>query len=320
VNRAIGALWLVAFVLASTAAAQEWPSRPIRMVVGFGPGGGSDIVARILAGPLAEAVGGTIVVENKPGAGGTIAADQVAKSAPDGHTMFLMNNGHAVAAALYKQLPFDSSADFRGASLVATMPLVIVTAPEFGAKDLKALIEMAKRQPGKVNFGSVGIGSTQHFAGELFSQMAGIEFFHVPFKGTPNLLAALKTGDIHVVVEVLSAVLGQIKGGQLRSLAVTSAERFAGLPDVPCVAELGVANYNVATWYGVAFPAKTPEPIVRRTAASLRAALQSPEVQKQLANVGLTPVTSTPDETDRHVAAEIMRWKEVRAAAKIPQQ
>jgi len=290
------------------------------MVVGFGPGGGSDIVARIVSGPLGQALGGTIIVENKPGAGGTIAAEQVARSAPDGYTMFLLNNGHAVAAALYKQLPFDSAADFRGVSLVATMPLVIVTSPDFAAKDLRGLIDMAKRQPGKINFGSVGIGSTQHFAGELFSQMAGIELFHVPFKGTPNLMAALKTGDIQVVVEVLSAVLGQIKGGQVRALAVTSAERFPGLPDVPRVADAGIANYSVATWYGVAYPARTPEPIVRRTNEALHRVLQSADVQKQLGNVGLTAVVSTPDETDKHVASEIARWKEVRAAAKIEQQ
>jgi tripartite-type tricarboxylate transporter receptor subunit TctC len=309
-----------AAALASAATAQDWPSRPIRMVVGFGPGGGSDIAARIIAGPLGQALGGTIVVENKPGAGGTIGADQVAKSAPDGYTMFLMNNGHAVAAALYKQLPFDSAGDFRSVSLVATMPLVIVTSPEFGAKDLRGLIDMAKRQPGKLNFGSVGIGSTQHFAGELFSQMAGIELFHVPFKGTPNLLAALKTGDVQVVVEVLSAVLGQIKGNTVKALAVTGTERYSGLPDVPRVADAGIAAYNVTTWYGVAYPARTPEPIVRRTNEALRTVLQSPEVQKQLGNVGLTAVSSSPDETDKHLASEIARWKSVRASANIPQQ
>lgn len=312
--------FVVAAVIASAAAAQEWPTRPVRMLVGFGPGGGSDIVARIIAGPLGQAVGGTVVVENKPGAGGTIAADQVAKSAPDGHTMFLMNNGHAVAAALYKQLPFDSAADFRGVSLVATMPLVIVTSPEFQAKDLRSLIDMAKRQPGKLNFGSVGIGSTQHFAGTLFSQMAGIDLFHVPFKGTPNLLAALKTGDVQVVVEVLSAVLGQIKGGQVKALAVTGAERFPGLPDVPRVADAGIAAYNVTTWYGIAYPARTPEPIVRRTSDALRKVLQSAEAQKQLGNVGLTAVSSSPDDTDKHLASEIARWKSVRASANIPQQ
>ncbi len=309
-----------ALALACSAWGQDWPARPIRLLVGFGAGGGTDIVARIVAAPLGHVIGGTVIVENKPGAGGTIAAHQAARSAPDGYTMFLLNSGHTSSAALYRQLPFDAAADFRGTSLIATMPLVIVRSPKFAAKDLAGLIEIAKRQPGRVNLGTVSIGSMQHFAAELFAQQAGIELFHVPYKTTPDLLAAVRTGDVQVAVEVMSTVLGDIKSGQIAALAVTTAERFSGLPDVARVADAGISGYDVVAWYGIAFPARTPEVIVSRTAEALAQVLRNPAVRTQFANVGLTPVTTTPDETDRHVAAEIGRWKSVRATANIPQQ
>ena len=231
---AIVALALAATLAPSFAAAQQdWPSRPIRMVVGFGPGGGTDIVARIVAQPLGEALGQSVVVENRPGAGGAVAAAQVAKAAPDGYTAFMLNNGFAVSAVMRKSLPYDPLGDFQPIAMVATMPLLVLTGPNSGFSDVKGLVDSAKAAPGKLNFANVGLGSTQHFAGELLLQLARIQLLPVPYKGTPLAVAATSTNESQLLVEVAGPVLGQVKGGALKALAVTSATRFSGLPRCP---------------------------------------------------------------------------------------
>jgi len=312
---------LAAAVLVPVAApAQDWPTRPVRMVVGFGAGGGTDILARVIAPPLGELLGQPVVVENRPGAGGTVAAHQVAMATSDGHTAFLLNNGHAVAAVMYKSLPYDAVGDFQPVSMLATMPLVVVTGSKALYADLRGLLGAARQDPGRLNFASVGVGSTQQFAGELLLQLAGASLVHVPYKGTPNAIAAMQNGEAHMLVEVAAAVLGQVRGGALKALAVTSAQRFPGLQEVPTVAEAGISGYDVTTWYALAFPAKTPASVVARMSGAIRAALQREEVRRQLGNAAFVPETSTPEALAGHIRSEIARWSGVRDRAGIQQQ
>ena len=299
------------------AAAQDWPQRPMKMLVGFGAGGGTDILARIVAPAMGAALGQPVVIENRPGAGGTIAANQVAKAEPDGFTSFMLNNGHAVSAVMINPLPYDPVADFQAVSMVATMPLVILAGPRAGFGSLQGLVDVARHNPGKLNLASVGIGSTQHFAAELFFQSAGIKLVHVPYKGTPNAIAATAANETQLIVEVAAPVVGQIKGGALQALAVTSAARFPSLPNVPTVAEAGLAGYDVTTWYALVFPAKTPAAIVERTRAALATALARDDVQKQMQNAAFLAAMSTPAELAAHMKSEITRWGAVRDKAGI---
>jgi tripartite-type tricarboxylate transporter receptor subunit TctC len=304
----------------TSALSQDYPTRPIRLIVGFGAGGGTDILARIVAPPLGESLGQPVVVENRPGAGGTITAHQVATAAADGYTAFLLNNGHAVGAAMYKSLPYDAAGDFQPVTMLATMPLVVVAGPKAPYADLQALIAAARQNPGKLNFASVGVGSTQQFAGELFLQLAAVNLVHVPYKGTPNAIAAMQSGEAHLLVEVAASVLGQVRGGALKALAVTSAQRFPMLPDIPTVTESGIGGYDVTTWYALAFPAKTPLAIVAKMNGGVKTVLQRDDVRKQLANAAFVPETSTPEALAAHLRSEIARWSAVREKAKIPQQ
>lgn len=312
--------WLTALLLAALAgqaSAQDWPQRPLRMLVGFGAGGGTDILARIVAPAMGTALGQPVVIENRPGAGGSIAANVVAKSAPDGYTAFLLNNGHAVSAVMIRSLPYDPVADFQPVSLVATMPLVILAGPRAGFGSLQGLIDVARLNPGKLNLASVGIGSTQHFAGEMLFQSAGIQLVHVPYKGTPNAIMATTSNETQLLVEVAAPVIGQIRGGALTALAVTSSTRFPGLPNVPTAAEAGLPGYDVTTWYALVFPAKTPAAIVEKTRAVLHTALAREDVQKLMFNAAFLPGESTPEQLAAHMRSEIARWGSVRDKAGI---
>ncbi|HEX5779617.1 MAG TPA: tripartite tricarboxylate transporter substrate binding protein, partial [Xanthobacteraceae bacterium] len=302
------------------AAQDKWPERPINLVVGFGAGGGTDIIARIVATALNEELGQPVVVVNRPGAGGTVAAESVARAAPDGYTMFMANNGHAISAVTYKSLKFDAVKDFQPVSLVATLPLIIVSRPDFPAKTAGDLIKNAKANPGKLNFASVSVGSTQHFAGALFSQLADIKVTHVPYQKTPEAVAATRSGEADYLVEVLSPVLGQVKSGEMKALAVTSAERYPGLPDVPTVAESGLKEYDVTTWYGFNFPAGTPKPIVDKMNAAIQKVLAKKSVQEQAMKAAFVLKGSTPDAFGKHVASEVERWGKVMKEAGIPQR
>ncbi len=284
-------------------------------------GGGTDIVARIVSAPLGEALGQAVVVENRPGAGGTIAAAQTAKAPPDGHTAFMLNNGFAVAAVMQRSLQYDPHGDFQPVSMVATSPLVVLAGPKAGFADLRGLIETAKASPGKLNFASVGVGSTQHFAGELLFQLAGIELLHVPYKGTPAAIVATQTNEAQLLVEVASTVVGQVRGGALRALAVTSRTRFPGLPETPSVAEAGLAGYDVTTWYALVFPARTPAAVVEKANRTLRVVLAREEVRRQLSNAGFVPSEgSSPEALQAHIRSEISRWGGVREKAGIRQE
>lgn len=317
------ALLIVALALAAphVAAQQDWPQRPVRMLVGFGPGGGTDIVARIVAQPLGEVLGQSVVIENRPGAGGAVAAGQVAKSVPDGYTAFMANNGFAVAAVMRKALPYDAIADFQPVGMVATMPLLVLSGPQSGFADMKGLVAAARAAPGKLNFANVGLGSTQHFAGVLLLQQAGIQLLPVPYKGTPNAVVATSTNEAQLLVEVAGSVLGQVKGGTLKALAVTSATRFSGLPDVPTVAQAGIPGYDVTTWYAMVFPAKTPAAVVEKANRALKTVLAREDVRRQMANTAFEPSDGgTPESLGAHIKSEIARWGKVREQAGIAQE
>jgi len=303
------------------APAQEiWPSRPIRLVVGAGAGGGTDIAARIVAQSLTEMLGHPVVVENRQGAGGTAAADAVAKSPKDGYTALMMSNSHAISAVMYKTLRYDPLADFQMVSQVATAGLVLVTAPDFPAKDVAGVLAAVRANPGKFNFGSAGIGTTQQFAGELMKQTAGLAITHIPYRTTPAAVTGLRAKDVELLFELVQTVRGQIQAGDLKAIAVTSPDRNPVLPEVPTFLESGMPGYVVTSWYGVAFPAGTPDPIVQRTSKAMQELLARDSVGQQIANTGARARSSTPDELKTHIAGEIAKWKGVREKAGIEQE
>ena len=300
----------------AVASAQDWPSRTVRIVVPNGPGGGTDIVSRILGDALSKSLGASFVVENKPGAGTTLGAETVARAQPDGYTVLMMSNAHAVSGAGHPNLRYEPVKDFRMVSLVGTVPLALVTSPEFPPKTVQELIAAAKKDPGKYNFASVGAGTTQHFAGELFRVLAGIDIKHVPYRTTPAAITGLMSNDVQMTFELMPAIQGQVDGGKLRILAVTSPERFPGMPNVPTIAEAGIA-YNVTSWYGLAFPANTPDAVLQKMNKAVREALADPQVIEQIKKTGISAKSSTSDELEKHVTSEIAKWKKLIADAGI---
>jgi tripartite-type tricarboxylate transporter receptor subunit TctC len=320
IRAALAALVISIVGLPLSLFAQDWPKQPIRIVVGFGAGGGTDIAARIVAQPLSELLGQPVVVENRVGGGGTTAAEAVARAPKDGYTALMMSNAHAVSAAVYKTLRYDPIADFQMVSMVGTAGLVLVTNPNFPARDLKEVIVQAKANPGKLNFGSPGVGTTQHFAAEYMKQLAGLDIQHVPYRSTPAALTGLIAGEVQLVVELVQTVQAQIQAGTLRAIAVTSPQRFPAIPDIPTFAESGLPGYDVTSWYGLSFPAGTPSGIVERTNTALRSLLATEAVRTQILKVGALVRSSTPDELKAHIADEIIKWKAVREKANIEQQ
>src|SRR3954467_2361579 len=243
-------------------AAQNYPNRPVRLVVPFSAGGAADVPGRILTQKLTEALGQQVVVDNRPGAGSTIGADNVAKSPPDGYSLLTISNTHYVSAALYKKLPYDSVSDFSPITQVTTAPNIIIVHPSLPAKTMKELIALAKARPGQINYASSGNGSTQHLTGALFCKMAGIDMTHIPYRGSGPATADLLSGQVTVGFPGIAGMLPQIKAGKLRALAVTSAKRSPELPNVPTVAEAGLKGYDVTAWFGVAGPKGMPREIV----------------------------------------------------------
>jgi len=260
------------------------------------------------------------VVENRVGAGGTTAAAAVATSPKDGYTALMLSNAHAIAPVIYKTISYDSVNDFAMISMVGTAGLVVLTHPDFPAKTLRELIDVIKASPGKYNYASPGVGTTQHFAAELLSEMAGIKMTHIPFRGTPAALAALSGKQVDLVIELIQPALGQIQSGSLRAIAVTSPERFPSVPDVPTCAESGLPGYDVTSWYGLALPAGTPGPVLDKITAAVHQALAREDVRNQIRTAGALPKSSNPQELKDHVASEIKRWSAVRETAGIPQQ
>jgi tripartite-type tricarboxylate transporter receptor subunit TctC len=310
-----------AAAMATPASAQDFPTQPIKMIIPFGPGGGTDIVGRILAEYMQKKLGKPVVVENKPGAGGILGNEFVANAAPDGYTIALMTAGQVIAAVTRKQMRYDTLTAFTPIGMVATASLAIVARPDFPASDVKELIAMAKADPNKVVYASPGFAATQHFAGEMFKQAAGVSLLHVPFKTTPEAMNAVMGKHADILFDTVSAVLQQVEGGQLKALAVTGAERFPALPKVPTAAESGlVPGYDVTTWYGMFGPKGIPAPIVAKLNTVLNEALADPDVKAKLERAGVVVKSSTPEQFGAFLTDQYNKFAKTREAAGIQQQ
>jgi len=315
-RRFIGALALAPVL----AFGQAFPSKPVHIVLPFGPGGVADITTRTIAPKLGDELGQPMVVENMPGAGGIRAAETVAHADPDGHTLLLLTNGNAVSQALFKSLPYDPANDFAMISTVGYFSMVIVTGAQSKLHTLRDLIATAKANPGKVNVGTITPGGTQHLAGELFLSTAGIQALVVPHKTTGEVIVSARNGNVDIAFDFIAPLLSAVRSGQLRALAVTAAKRFSGLPDVPTVIEASVPGYDVASWNALAAPAKTPRPVIDKVRAALIKALADPQVQKRYAELGVEGRASTPEELKDFYASETKRWTRVVERAGIPKQ
>lgn len=307
-------------LLALTGQAQNFPSKPVRIVVPFGAGGVADMTARTVAQKLSQSLGQAVVIDNKPGAGGVSAGDAVAKAEPDGHTLLLISNGTAVSAGIFKSLPFDTLKDFTPISTLASFDIAIVTPADSPFKTLGELIAHAKAHPGKLNLGTINIGSTQNLTAELFKSAAAIDAQIVPFNGTPAVITALRGGQIDAAVEILGPVLAQINSKALRALAVTGAKRSAVLPDVPTAVESGVPGLVATSWNGLAAPAGTPAAVVSRLNKDIVAAVNAPDVKAKLQALNVEAQSSSPEQAASLLASETRRWGDIIIRAKIPTQ
>ena len=294
----------------SAQAPDPYPSKPLRFILPFPPGGPTDILGRLLGDRLASSLGQPVIVENRGGAGGNVGAEAAAKSAPDGYTLVLVAPSLAISPSLYSKLNYDPLRDFAPVSLVATVPNVIVTQPAL-APTLQEFIARAKANPGGMNFGSGGSGTSNHLAGELFNLVTGTKLVHVPYKGVNLAMNDVLAGAIHLVVIGLPAAAPHIKSGRLRALAVIAPQRLPALPEVPTVAEAGLPDFEVTTWYGVLAPAGTPRPVLARLNSELAKILYSPDMKDKLNAIGADPVTSTPDEFAAYLRQETAKWADV---------
>jgi tripartite-type tricarboxylate transporter receptor subunit TctC len=314
----VAALCLVA--AAKPAPAQDWPAQPIHIIVAFGAGGGADIIGRILADALQERLGKAVIVENKPGAGGILGNELVAKATPDGYTLGIMTAGQIIAAVTRKDMPYDTAA-LTPVAQVASASLLIVTRPDFPANNVKELVDAAKADPGKIVFASPGFAATQHFAGELFKQISGVNLLHVPFRSSPEAINAVLGKHADVLFDTVSALLGQVQSGALKPLAVTGKERFPAVPNIPAAVESGVLpGYDVTTWYGVFGPPGMPASVVDKLNKTLNAIIADDTVSARLVAVGVVVKGSTPEAFGTFMTSEYKRWNAVREAAGIAQQ
>src|SRR5258706_4149259 len=295
-----------ALSIAASAAAQPYPNKPIRMVVPFTSGSASDILARLIAPKLLESWGQQVVVDDRPSAGGTVAGAIVAGATPDGHTLMLTSSGFAGAAALYAKLPYDTLKDFAGITQVASTPLLLVVAPNLGVKSVKELIALAQQKPGQINFGSSGIGSGTHFAGELFKLTARIEVVHVPYRGTPEALTDTMAGRVQFFLSPVLPSMALVKSGRVLALGVTTKDRLAMLPDVPTIAEAALPGFDYDGWYGLVAPARTPRVIINALSREVGRILRLPDVTEPIASHGATPRPTTPQQFERFVRDDIV--------------
>ncbi len=300
--------------------AQSFPAKPLRLVVGFAPGGVADVTARTVAQKLSEQMGQPVVIDNRPGAGGIVAADAVAKAEPDGYTLLLMTNGNAVSASLFRALPYDTVADFAPVATLGFFDVAIVVPAESRIASVADLLAFGKANPGKLNIATINVGSTQNLAAELFRASTGVDATIVPYKGSPAVITALRANEVQAAFEMLSPVLPQAKGGAVRILAVASERRYPGLPDVPTVAESGVPGYAATSWNAIAAPAKTPRAVVEKLNREINAALAAPDVKEKLAAQGVATRGGSPEDMRRLVAADIEKWRRVIEQAKIERQ
>ena len=297
---------------AGSARAQDYPSKPVRFVVPFAPGGTTDVLARLVGEKLSASLGQQFVIDNKPGAGGNIGTAQVAKAEPDGYTILMGTVGtHAINASIYPSLPYDPVGDFAPVTLVATVPNVLVVNPELPAGSVAELIALAKEKPGELNFASSGNGTSIHLSGELFKSMTGVDIVHVPYKGSGPAMVDLLGGQVQMMFDNLPSSAPQIAAGKLRPLGVTSKERSPTLPDLPTIAEAGVPGYEALSWFGVLAPAGTPDAIVATLQAEIAGVLADPAMRQRFAELGAVPVGGTPAEFATLIGTETAKWAEV---------
>jgi len=313
---------LLSGVLPRAALADNFPAKPIRIVVPNGPGGGADLTARIVAQKIAGPLGQGVIIENKPGAGGVVAGQTVARAEPDGYTLLLVSSGTAVSQALFKSQPFDAQKDFAPIATMATFDLAICVGQASKFKTLSALVDFARANPGKLNIGTPQVGTTQNLAAELFKSTAGIDIQIVPFNGTPPSITALRGGQVDALLDIVGPLMGQIASKDLVPLAVLGAKRAPQLPAVPTARESGgkLAQFDASSWNGLAAPAKTPPAVIARLNREINAALAQPDVQKQFLDLNLVAQGSTPEQLAQRLAQDIKRWGEVIERAHIPKQ
>ena len=321
-RRAVPALSLSILALATSAPAQtpsaaNYPSKPIKILVGFTPGGGPDIIARVLAQKLTEEWKQPVIVENRLGAGSNIAAQALATSTPDGYTLLSVSSAHAISPAIYGKLPYDVLKDFAGITLTATGPALVIVSAQSGINSMADLIALAKAKPGQMNYSSAGVGSGSQFAVELLKAQAGIDLLHIPFKGIPEALADTMAGRTQVFISPYASAINLVREGRAKAIAVTSRTRMPDLPDLPTVHEAGVPGYQWIFWYGLLAPAKTPQPIIDKLNAQVGAVLQQPQVQQRFAPLGIAPLTGTPQGLDQMVQDEVRSFKKLAQAAAI---
>ena len=304
---------------AASAVSQGYPTKPIRVVVPFAAGGVVDTTTRALVPRMAEGLGQPLVVDNRPGAGGNIAADLVAKSPADGYTLLITTHGHAISPSLYRSLPFDASRDFAPITQITSSYLVLVGSPKAPAS-LKEVLALARSKPGGLNYGSTGLGAPPHLAGELLKQIAGVNMVHVPYKGDAPMYIALLTGEVDVGFGPLGGALQHIRSGKLKALAMTNPRRSAEIPDVPTMAEAGVSGFELTGWLGLFAPAAAPRPVLERLHAEVAKAIATPEIRDRLPGWGYEPVASTPEEFATRFKADLALYARVIREARIPQQ
>jgi tripartite-type tricarboxylate transporter receptor subunit TctC len=317
------ARWIAAAALAaaaSGAAAQAYPTKPVRIVVPFGPGGVADISARAVAQKMGESMGQQVIVENKPSAGGILASETVAKAEPDGYTLLFITNGNSVSESLFKSLPYNSVKDFAPVSTVGFFDFVFVVKNDSDIKSMNDLLARMRANPGKFNIGTINPGSGQHLSAELFKSMSGVDAQIITYKSTPEVLTAVISGQVQVGLDIVAPVMGQVKGGALRMIAISSKQRSPILPDVPTAAESGVPGYESESWNGVAAPVKTPPAIIERLNKELRAAVAAPDVKQRLQDLGIDARAGTPEQLRERLVADIAKWRAVIEKANIPRQ
>jgi tripartite-type tricarboxylate transporter receptor subunit TctC len=300
--------------------AKDYPNKPIRFIVPFVPGAGTDTTARTIAQKLSETWGQQVIVDNRTGAAGAIGVDLTAKAVPDGYTICLISASESVNSATNPKLPYDLTRDLQAISQATSLFYAVYHSPSVPVKSIKELIAYAKANPGKLNFGSSGTGGLQHFAGEMFNHLAGIKITHVPYKGSAAVIIAMLSGDVQVGFGTLFGVRPHMSTGRLRVLAITAGKRSPAAPELPTVVEAGVPGYVVDQWYGVITSAKVPAAIVRKLNAAIAESLKLPDVAKRLAADGSTPIGSTPEEFSAHIKSEIAKWRKLVKEAKLELQ
>jgi tripartite-type tricarboxylate transporter receptor subunit TctC len=315
-----GAFALVFATICASVGAQSYPTKAIQLLVPYAPGGAGDVTARLVAQKMAEILGQPVIVDNRPGAGAIVAAATTAKAKPDGYTLLLTGSGTTLSVVLFKTLPYNLIQDFTHVSSLAFFDLSLIVSGQSNFNSVADVLAYAKANPGKLNVGTISVGSTQNLAAEMFKSMAGIDAVIVPYKSTAEIISALRSKDLHIAVEILPPILGQISGKVVKVLAVTSSKRFPGLPEVPTLSESGLPNFEATSWNGISAPANTPAPIIDRLAKAIEAAVASPDVQKKLQTMGVVGRSSSPEQMTQLINYDITKWKAVIEKAAIPRQ